>query len=74
MKKYLVKFSFNSEEEAKTIVSLVAPNMLGDAGFEVYAVADEAWVKQNMGENLDLENKALNDKWAVQLEGDNEKV
>lgn len=74
MKRYLVRFSFNSEEEVKTMVSLVAPNAFGDAGLEVYAVADEAWVRQNMGENLDLRNMALNDKWVVQLKGDNEKV
>lgn len=70
-KKYLVKFSFSSDS-TMTPVGLVKPSLTGDAQFEVYKVADEAWVRKNFHEDIDLDDMELNDKWKIQLFGDKE--
>jgi hypothetical protein len=53
-------------------VGLVRPNNLGDARFEVYKVADEAWVRKNFDKDTNLDNMELNDKWEIQLFGGEE--
>ena len=46
---------------------------LWDARFEIYQVADEAWVRKNFHKDIDLDRMELNDKWNIQLFGDKEK-
>lgn len=70
-KKYLVKFSFSSDS-TMVPVGLVRPNITGDARFEVYKVADEAWVRKNFREDISLDGMELNDKWECQLFGGEE--
>ena len=70
-KKYLVKFSFSSDSTIVPI-GLVRPNLTGDARFEVYKVADEAWVRKNFHKDINLERMELNDKWVTQLFGGEE--
>ena len=67
-KKYLVKFSFSSDS-TMVPVGLVRPNLLGDARFEIYQVADEAWVRKNFNKDTNLDGMELNDKWETQLFG-----
>lgn len=67
-KKYLVKFSFSSDS-TMVPVGLVRPNKTGDARFDVYKVADEAWVRKNFCEDIYLDDMELNDKWEIQLFG-----
>ena len=68
MKKYLVKFTFDSREDTYSSVSLVRPDEFGDATIDVYKVADETWAKENFP-NVDLKGMSLNNKWEVQLKG-----
>lgn len=70
-KKYLVKFSFSSDS-TMVPVGLVRPSITGDARFEVYKVADEAWLRKNFHEDISLDNMELNDKWEIQLFGGEE--
>lgn len=70
-KKYLVKFSLSSES-TMVPVGLVRPNVTGDARFEVYKVADEAWVRKNFNKDINLDRMELNDKWECQLFGGEE--
>ena len=51
-------------------VGLVRPDIQGDAQFEIYKVADEAWVRKNFHEDINLDYMELNDKWEVQLFGE----
>ena len=70
-KKYLVKFSVSSDSNIIP-VGLVKPDMKGDARFEIYQVADEAWVRKHFHKDTYLDHMELNDKWEVQLFGDKE--
>lgn len=70
-KKYLVKFTVSSDS-TMVPVGLVRPTMTGDARFEVYKVADEAWVRKNFNKDIYLDKMELNDKWKIQLFGDKE--
>lgn len=67
-KRYLVKFSISSDS-TMIPVELVKPDTNGDAKFEVYKVADEAWVRKNFHKDINLEKMELNDKWKTQLFG-----
>lgn len=68
-KKYLVKFSISSDSTTVP-VGLVKPDGKGDARYEVYKVADEAWVRKKFHKDINLDNMELNDKWEIQLFGD----
>lgn len=70
-KKYLVKFSFSSDS-TMVPVGLVRPTITGDARFEIYQVADEAWVRKNFHKDINLKDMELNDKWECQLFGGEE--
>lgn len=70
-KKYLVKFSVSSNS-TMVPVGLVRPSITGDARFEVYKVADEAWVRKNFNKDINLDGMELNDKWKIQLFGGEE--
>lgn len=70
-KKYLVRFSFSSDSTMAP-VGLVRPDFKGDARFDVYRVADEAWVRENFDKDIDLDRMELNDKWETQLFGGKE--
>ena len=70
-KKYLVKFSFSSDS-TMVPVGLVRPNLTGDARFEIYKVADEAWVRKAFNKDIYLDGMELNDKWEIQLFGGKE--
>lgn len=69
MKKYLTKWVMTicpeHPENTATFVSLVRPNKInGTVGYEVMMVADEAWVKKNLGdiELKDMELPEIFDK------------
>lgn len=77
MKKYLTKWVFTIEPDKPltranstyTFVSLVKPTKTdGTVGFERMMVADEAWVRQNMG-NIDLDGMELPEFFAAELKG-----
>lgn len=70
-KRYLVKFSLSSDSTIVP-VGLVKPTLTGDAHFEIYKVADEAWVRKNFNKDINLDHMELNDKWKIQLFGDEE--
>lgn len=70
-KKYLVKFSVSSDS-TMVPVGLVRPSITGDARFEIYKVADEAWVRENFNKDINLDHMELNDKWVCQLFGGEE--
>lgn len=70
-KKYLVKFTVSSDSTIVP-VGLVRPTFTGDARFEVYKVADEAWVRKNFNKDINLDKMELNDKWETQLFGGEE--
>lgn len=70
-KKYLVKFVISSDS-TMVPVGLVRPTLTGDARFEVYKVADEAWVRKNFNKDINLDKMELNDKWKIQLFGGEE--
>ena len=67
-KKYLVKFSVSSDS-TMVPVGLVRPTLTGDARFEIYKVADEAWVRKAFNKDINLDRMELNDKWETQLFG-----
>lgn len=67
-KKYLVRFSFSSDS-TMIPMGLVRPDLKGDARFEIYKVADEAWVRKNFPKDINLDRMELNDKWEIQLFG-----
>ena len=77
MKKYLTKWVMTiypqHPEKTTTFVSLVRPNKInGTVGYEVMMVADEAWVKKNLGdiELKDMELPEIFDK--AELRGEEE--
>ena len=77
MKKYLTKWVMTlypeHPENTTTFVSLVRPNKInGTVGYEVMMVADEAWVKKNLGdiELKDMELPEIFDK--AELRGEEE--
>lgn len=78
MKKYLTKWTISITPESPltranstyTFVSLVRPTKPnGTVGFETMMVADEAWVKQNLGD-VDLDGMELPEFFTVELKGD----
>lgn len=77
MKKYLTKWVMticpDKPENSITYVELVKPNKInGTVGYEVMMVANEAWVKKNLGdiELKDMELPEIFDK--AQLCGEEE--
>lgn len=63
MKKYLTKWVMgiwpDKPENSITYVELVKPNKInGTIGYEVMMVADEAWVKKNLGD-IELKDMEL---------------
>ena len=80
MKKYLTKWVFTIDTNKPhtrsngtyTLVSIVNPNKPnGTIGFERMAVADEAWVRQNMGD-IELDGKELPEFFTAELKGEEE--
>lgn len=80
MKKYLTKWVFTIEpgkpltraNSTYTFVSLVKPTKAnGTIGFERMMVADEAWVRQNMGD-IDLDGMELPEFFTTELKGGEE--
>ena len=80
MKKYLTKWVFTIEPDKPltranstyTFVSLVKPTKPnGAVGFERMMVADEAWVRQNMGD-IDLDGMELPGFFTAELKGSEE--
>ena len=80
MKKYLTKWVFTIEpgkprtraNSTYTFVSLVRPTKPnGTIGFERMMVADEAWVRKNMGD-IDLYGMELPEFFTAELKGGEE--
>ena len=80
MKKYLTKWNFTIEpgkqltraNSTYTFVSLVKPTKPnGTIGFERMMVADEAWIRQNMGD-IDLNGMELPEFFTAELKGEEE--
>lgn len=80
MKKYLTKWTFTIEpgkpptraNSTYTFVSLVKPTKSnGTIGFERMMVADEAWIRQNMGD-IDLDGMELPEFFTTELKGEEE--
>ena len=80
MKKYLTKWNFTIEpgkqltraNSTYTLVSLVKPTKPnGTIGFERMMVADEAWIRQNMGD-IDLNGMELPEFFTAELKGEEE--
>lgn len=73
MKKYLTKWTFSIAPEyprTYTFVSLVKPTEPnGTMSFERMMVADEAWVKQNLGD-IDLDGMELPEFFTAELKGE----
>lgn len=78
MKKYLTKWVFSIAPEKPrtrgnstyTFVSLVKPTKSnGTVSFERMMVADEAWVRKNMGD-IDLEGMELPEFFTTELKGE----
>lgn len=78
MKKYLTKWVFTIDSgnpltranSTYTFVSLVRPTKPnGTIGFERMMVADEAWVKQNLGD-IDLNEMELPEFFTAELKGE----
>ena len=62
----------DNPEKCMTFVSLVKPSkMNGSVGYEIMMVADEAWVRKNLGD-IELKNFELPDIFTPQLCGDEE--
>lgn len=81
MKKYLTKWVFSIAPKSPrtranstyTFVSLVKPyRPNGTVSFERMMVADEAWVKQNLGD-IDLKGMELPGFFTAELKGEEEK-
>ena len=80
MKKYLTKWTLSIGPDkprtrtntTHTFVSLVKPTKAnGTVGFERMMVADESWVRQNMGD-IDLNGMELPEFFTTQLKGEEE--
>lgn len=80
MKNYLTKWTFTIEpgkqatraNSTYTFVSLVKPRKASGAiNFEKMMVADEAWVRQNLGD-IDLDNMELPGFFVAELKGEEE--
>ena len=80
MKKYLTKWTISIAPELPrtranstyTFVSLVKPTTPnGTVSFERMMVADEAWVKQNLGD-IDLKEMELPEFFTAELKGEEE--
>ena len=80
MKKYLTKWTFTIEpgkpltraNSTYTFVSLVKPTKPnGTIGFERMMVADEAWIRQNLGD-IELDGMELPGFFTAELKGDEE--
>lgn len=80
MKKYLTKWVFSIAPKSPrtranstyTFVSLVKPyRPNGTVSFERMIVADEAWVKQNLGD-IDLNEMELPEFFTAELKGEEE--
>lgn len=80
MKKYLTKWTFTIKpgkphtraNSTYTFVSLVKPyRPNGTVSFERMMVADEAWVKQNLGD-IDLNEMELPEFFTAELKGEEE--
>lgn len=80
MKKYLTKWTFTIEpgkphtraNSAYTFVSLVKPTKPnGTVSFERMMVADEAWVRKNMGD-IDLDGMELPEFFTAEIKGEEE--
>lgn len=80
MKKYLTKWVFTIDSgkpltranSTYTFVSLVKPTKPnGTIEFERMMVADEAWVRQNMGD-IELDGMELPGFFTVELKGEEE--
>lgn len=80
MKKYLTKWTFTIEpgkpltraNSTYTFVSLVKPTKPnGTIGFERMMVADEAWIRQNLGD-IELDDMELPGFFTAELKGDEE--
>ena len=80
MKKYLTKWVFTIEpgkpltraNSTYTFVSLVKPTKPnGTVGFERMMVADESWVRQNMGD-INLDGMELPEFFTAELKGEEE--
>ena len=80
MKKYLTKWTLSIVPELPrtrrnstyTFVSLVKPiKPNGTVSFERMMVADEAWVKQNLGD-IDLNEMELPEFFTAELKGEEE--
>lgn len=80
MKKYLTKWVVSIAPESPrtranttyTFVSLVKPTTPnGTVSFERMMVADEAWVKQNLG-GIDLNEMELPEFFTAELKGEEE--
>lgn len=80
MKKYLTKWEVTitpgkpstRDNATYTLVSLVKPSESdGTVSYERMMVADEAWVRQNMGD-IDLEGFELPELFITELYGEDE--
>ena len=80
MKKYLTKWVFTIDtskpltraNSTYTFVSLVKPvKPNGTIGFERMMIADEAWIRQNIGD-IDLDGKELPEFFTAELKGEEE--
>lgn len=78
MKKYLLKVLFSTAPDKPftrnnstyTFISVIDPyKPNGSVGFERTVVADEAWVRQNLGD-IDLKNKELPEFFTAELKGE----
>ena len=78
MKKYLTKWTFAIEpgkpltraNSTYTFVSLVKPTKPnGTIGFERMMVADEAWIRQNLGD-IELDGMELPGFFVAELKGE----
>ena len=81
MKKYLTKWVITiptgkpstRANATYILVSLVKPSKSnGTVGYERMMVADEAWVRQNMGDDIDLEGLELPEFFKTELYGEEE--
>ena len=68
---YLVRFELSSKDGAMMFTNVIKPDELGDAAFQVYKVADKAWLDEHslfLGDSY--EDYQLNGKWEVELKGE----
>ena len=70
---YLVRFELSSKDGTMMFANVVKPDECGDVAFQVYEVADKAWLDEHnlfLGDNY--EAYQLNNKWEVGLKGKGE--